>query len=158
MRNWEKELCIIHSLLTERGLTISTAESCTGGLLAVTLTELAGASAYFKGAIVAYANEVKSELLHVTQATLEQFGAVSGQTAAAMLKGCEVLFHTDIAVAITGIAGPSGGSPDKPVGTVYIGVRCKGNNIIQRFNFLGDRSDIRNRAVEQAIKMIKENI
>jgi len=148
----------LQSLLLQKSLTISTAESCTGGLLAATLTELAGSSAYFKGSVVSYANSVKSEVLHVPQATLDQFGAVSEQTATAMLQGCEDLFHTDIAVAITGIAGPSGGSPQKPVGTVYIGVRYKANNIVERFNFSGSRTDIRNSTVVQAIKMIKENI
>jgi len=148
----------LHNLLTQKSLTISTAESCTGGLLAATLTELAGSSAYFKGSVVSYANEVKSEVLHVPQTTLDQYGAVSEQTATAMLDGCMNLFHTDIAVAITGIAGPSGGSPQKPVGTVYIGIRSKNNNTIQKYTFSGNRTDIRYSAVEQAIKMIKDNI
>ncbi len=112
-------------MLKERQLTLATAESCTGGHLAHMITSVPGSSDYFKGSVIAYANEVKMNLLHVKAATLEQHGAVSEATVAEMVKGALSLLKTDLAVAISGIAGPGGGTPEKPIGTVWMAVGNK---------------------------------
>ena len=111
---------IIGELLKKRKLTVSTAESCTGGSIAERLTSIAGSSEYFKGSIVAYSNEVKKDLLYVSSETLEKYGAVSEETVIEMVKGAMKALKTDCAVATSGIAGPGGGTPEKPVGTVWI--------------------------------------
>ena len=116
---------IIGELLKKRKLTVSTAESCTGGSIAERLTSIAGSSEYFKGSIVAYSNEVKKELLHVSSETLEKYGAVSEETVVEMVKGAMKALKTDCAVATSGIAGPGGGTPEKPVGTVWIAAGYK---------------------------------
>src|SRR3712207_5216894 len=108
--------------LQRRQLTVATAESCTGGLIGHLLTEIAGSSAYFMGGVIAYSNAVKHSLLDVPEATLAAVGAVSEETARAMAQGVRARLHTDIGIATTGIAGPGGGTPQKPVGLVYIAV------------------------------------
>ena len=113
---------LVHKTLTERGLTLATAESCTGGNIARLLTAQAGASAYFKGGIVAYSNEVKESVLGVKHSTLEAHGAVSEETVREMAEGVRERMGTDLAIATTGIAGPDGGTSEKPVGTVWIAV------------------------------------
>ena len=113
---------LVHKTLSEHGLTLATAESCTGGNIARLLTAQAGASAYFKGGIVAYSNEVKESLLGVKHSTLEAHGAVSEETVREMVEGVRQRLGTDLAIATTGIAGPDGGTPEKPVGTVWIAV------------------------------------
>ena len=113
---------LVHKTLTERGLTLATAESCTGGNIARLLTAQAGASAYFKGGIVAYSNEVKESALGVKHSTLEAHGAVSEETVREMVEGVRQRLGTDLAIATTGVAGPDGGTPEKPVGTVWIAV------------------------------------
>lgn len=113
---------LVHKTLTERGLTLATAESCTGGNIARLLTAQAGASTYFKGGIVAYSNEVKESVLGVKHSTLEAHGAVSEETVREMAEGVRTRLGTDLAIATTGIAGPDGGTPEKPVGTVWIAV------------------------------------
>lgn len=113
---------LVHKTLTERGLTLATAESCTGGNIARLLTAQAGASAYFKGGIIAYSNEVKESALGVKHSTLEAHGAVSEETVREMAEGVRERLGTDLAIATTGIAGPDGGTPEKPVGTVWIAV------------------------------------
>lgn len=113
---------LVHKTLTERGLTLATAESCTGGNIARLLTAQAGASTYFKGGIVAYSNEVKESALGVKHSTLEAHGAVSEETVREMAEGVRTRLGTDLAIATTGIAGPDGGTPEKPVGTVWIAV------------------------------------
>lgn len=112
----------VGALLKERGLTVSTAESCTGGYLAHLITSISGSSAYFQGSIIAYANEVKMRQLGVRAATLDTQGAVSEQTVKEMVQGLLKLLGTDIGIAISGIAGPSGGTPEKPVGTIWLAV------------------------------------
>lgn len=112
-------------LLQEQKITLSTAESCTGGGLAAALTSVAGSSAYFKGGIVAYANEVKMQLLEVSPETLQRHGAVSRETVVEMAKGAMKTLKTDYAVATSGIAGPGGGTEEKPVGTIWIAVANK---------------------------------
>ena len=116
---------IIGELLKKRKLTVSTAESCTGGSIAERLTSIAGSSEYFKGSIVAYSNEVKMNLLYVSPETLERHGAVSEETVIEMVKGAMKALKTDCAVATSGIAGPGGGTPEKPVGTVWIAAGYK---------------------------------
>jgi PncC family amidohydrolase len=139
-------------------LTISTAESCSGGLLATLLSDAAGSSAYFIGSVVAYSDRVKIDVLGVPEDTIHDYGAVSEQAALAMLSGAYQLFHTDICCSITGIAGPNGGSTDKPVGTVYIGVKYQSINTVTRYTFAGDRDQIRHSAVEKAMTMILDMI
>lgn len=113
---------LVHKTLTERGLTLSTAESCTGGNIARLLTAQAGASTYFMGGVVAYSNEVKENILGVKHSTLETHGAVSEETVREMAEGVRTRLGTDLAIATTGIAGPDGGTSEKPVGTVWIAV------------------------------------
>lgn len=113
---------LLHQILCRRGLTLATAESCTGGTIASGLTSQAGASAYFKGGIVAYSNEVKESALGVNHATLQRYGAVSEQTAREMAEGVRTRLNADYAIATTGIAGPSGGTAEKPVGTIWVAV------------------------------------
>ncbi len=121
------------------GLTIATAESCTGGSIAKMLTAISGSSVYFKGAVVAYSNEVKQNLLHVESATLAEHGAVSEQVVGQMIKGAIALLKTDLAIAVSGVAGPTGGSDEKPVGTVYVGIGTAKDQYIRRFQFTSDR-------------------
>ena len=145
-------------ILTEKNLTISCAESCTGGLLTSRLTDVAGSSAYVQGSIVSYSNEIKNSVLNVKAETLKNFGAVSEQTARQMSNNVRELFKTDIGVGITGIAGPGGGSAEKPVGTVYISVSNSDKTFVKRFNFGGSRIEIKNQSCDAAIKMVMEVI
>lgn len=138
------------------GRRVATAESCTAGLLAARLTERAGSSAYVAGGVVAYANEAKTELLQVDEALLAQHGAVSEPVAAAMATGVLAGFVADTAVAITGIAGPGGGSADKPVGTVCFAVQLAGGEPVTRTVRLpGDRTDVRERSTTVAMHMLR---
>ena len=139
--------------LIERGWTISTAESCTGGGLAQRLTDRPGSSAYFIGSIVAYHNRVKQELLAVTAETIERHGAVSAQTANQMARACRERFRTDIAVAITGIAGPGGGTPEKPVGLVFVSVATKDTVTAHVLRLPGDRAAVRRQTVCEALRL-----
>jgi len=116
---------VVGKLLRDKGLSISTAESCTGGLLAATLVNVPGSSDYFKGSVVAYSNEIKNKVLGVKEETLKEFGAVSPQTAKEMALGVKRLLNTDIAVSTTGIAGPGGGTAEKPVGLTYFAIAFK---------------------------------
>ena len=142
--------------MSEKKLTIACAESCTGGLLTSRLTNVAGSSAYVQGSIVSYSNEVKNEILHVKAETLKNFGAVSEQTARQMSSNVRELFKTDIGASITGIAGPDGGTAEKPVGTVYISVSNADKIIVKRFNFSGNRIEIKNQSCDAALNMIKD--
>jgi nicotinamide-nucleotide amidase len=126
-------------ILLERRKTISTAESCTGGYIAHLITSVAGSSEYFKGSVVSYANEVKQHILGVSSETLEQHGAVSGQTVTEMARGVAEKLNTDYAIAVSGIAGPGGGTPDKPVGTVWVAVGSPENIKTKKYNFPGSR-------------------
>ena len=144
--------------MTEKNLKIACAESCTGGLLTSRLTDVAGSSNYVEGSIVSYSNEVKNKILHVDAETLKNFGAVSEQTARQMSANVRKLFNTDIGVGVTGIAGPGGGSAEKPVGTVYISVSNADKTLVKRFNFSGTRSEIKNQSCDAALLMIKNFI
>ncbi len=145
-------------LLRERGATLAVAESCTGGRLAAAFTEAAGASDYFVGGVVAYANEVKTNVLGVPREILERHGAVSREVAEAMASGARRIFGADYAVSTTGIAGPGGGTPEKPVGTVWIAVADTDDVTSQIFNFHGSRTENMESAVAAAIEMLAEKL
>ena len=129
----------IGELLIEKKLTIGTAESCTGGYIAHLITSVSGSSTYFKGSIVSYANEIKEDLLHVKKETLEEFGAVSEQTVSEMLSGALLQLKVDVAIAVSGVAGPNGGTAEKPVGTVFIGIATKDKQYIKKLSFTNNR-------------------
>ena len=137
--------------LVARGWTLGCAESCTGGLLASVLTDASGASAWFHGAVVAYANEVKRDVLGVSQAILEAHGAVSRETVLAMARGVRHVMRADMAVAISGVAGPTGGTPQKPVGTVWMAWEGPQGATVSRFHFEGDRLTVKRMAVREAL-------
>ena len=141
-------------LLARRGETLATAESCTGGNIAHEITRVAGSSVYFKGSVVAYANEVKEHVLHVSPQTLETCGAVSRETVLQMTAGVQRLLATDCAVATSGIAGPGGGTPEKPVGTVWIAARYGNRDKVDCFRFEGDREQVIARATQAALLML----
>ena len=146
---------LVHQKLTTLGKSLATAESCTGGAIASRLTVLAGASTYFKGGVVAYSNDVKENTLGVNHSTLEKHGAVSEQTVREMVEGVRKRLDTDFAIATTGIAGPTGGTPDKPVGTVWIAVCSRTSTVAQLLNFGGNRRQQNiDRSVNQAYAML----
>lgn len=143
--------------LKARGATITTAESCTGGWVAKTLTDIAGSSAWFERGFVTYSNEAKSQMIGVREATLEQYGAVSEAVVAEMAIGALRAARADFAVSVSGIAGPDGGSEEKPVGTVWFAaVSAMGQGITQRECFSGDRESIRRQATAYALKFLLE--
>lgn len=144
--------------LIQRDFTITTAESCTGGAISAAITEVAGSSAYFERAFVTYSNQAKCELVGVDEIILSEFGAVSQQTVEQMARGAALAANANIAIAVSGIAGPTGGYKDKPVGTVWLAIYCTDLNKNNKttvwahcFYFAGDRSSIRNQAVEAAL-------
>jgi len=149
----------LFELLKKHSMTIATAESCTGGMIGETLTAIPGVSECYGFGVITYANEAKQKLLGVSAKTLENFGAVSSQTACEMAEGALHLSDADIAVAVTGIAGPGGGSAEKPVGLVYIGIALKGKGSIAYRNvFAGDRDSVRRSTVKTAITLATETI
>jgi nicotinamide-nucleotide amidase len=139
----------------ERGLTLATAESCTGGLVAQRLTSVPGASDVFLGAVVAYADEVKARELGVPEATLAQHGAVSAETATAMAAGARERLGADVAVSVTGVAGPGGGTEEKPVGLVFIHAQAPDGERALEFHFGCDRESIRRRAAATALHLVR---
>lgn len=139
-------------------LTISCAESCTGGLLTSALTDVPGSSRYVIGSVVSYSNDVKVHILHVSEETLSLYGAVSEETAREMAEGVRDLMQTDIGVGITGIAGPDGGSEEKPVGLVYIAVADQVRTLVQKNLFFGTRVENKRAAVGKALAMIYDGI
>ena len=149
---------MVGQMLCARGYTISCAESCTGGLLTSTLTDVPGSSAYVMGSVVSYSNDVKARILHVAEETLAAHGAVSPETAQAMAEGVRDLMQTDVGLGITGIAGPGGGSPEKPVGLVYIAVSTLGKTSVEKNVFSGVRAEIKRAAVNKALAMVQEMI
>lgn len=141
-----------------RGMTLAAAESCTGGLIAAYITEHAGVSDVFMGCAVTYSNEAKHQILSISKSDIDAFGAVSEQVARAMAQQACIRFGADCAAATTGVAGPSGGSAEKPVGTVDIAVAVRGVTSYARHRFNGDRHRIREQAVEAALSMLLEEI
>lgn len=145
----------IIDILTERNQTIVTAESCTGGMIAAALTDIPGASAALYGGYITYANSAKSKMIHVQSRLIRDYGAVSNQVARAMADGARNTAHVDFAVAVTGIAGPDGGSEKKPVGLVYVAVSSELATVVieHRFGDLG-RDGIRKATVEAALDLV----
>ncbi|MBE2268371.1 MAG: CinA family protein [Anaerolinea sp.] len=149
----------VGAALRFKGWTICTAESCTGGLIAHRLTNIPGCSEYVVGGVVSYANEAKINLLGVPAATIASVGAVSEATARAMADGVRALFDADISVSVTGIAGPGGGSPEKPVGLTYIGVAVRGYETrVERFVWGSDREGNKALSADAALRMALEAI
>jgi PncC family amidohydrolase len=151
------ETQVIEQLGTS-GRSLGVAESCTGGLLAGRLTMVPGASAVFLGGVVAYANEVKQRLLGVQEETLARYGAVSEQTAMEMAAGAREALGVDYAVSVTGIAGPGGGTEEKPVGLVYIAALGPEGGRVTRWVFAGDREAVRAQSVDAALNLLLELI
>lgn len=145
-------------LLIKKKYTMTTAESCTGGMIAARMVNAPGVSAVLKSGFITYANEVKEELLGVSHDTLEKFGAVSRETAEEMAEGAVKAAHTDAAVAVTGIAGPDGGTKEKPVGLVYIGVNVRGNVEVREYHFSGSRQKIRESVTAAALTFLREKL
>lgn len=144
----------ILKIAEKKKLKITCAESCTGGLLSALLTEISGASNNFERGFVTYSNSAKKEMLKVKEKTLKAYGAVSEEVAKEMAIGAQKNAKADIAISITGIAGPDGGSVAKPVGLVYIAVANREKVIVKRFNFCGTRSKVRSSAINQALEMM----
>jgi len=146
---------VIGRLLAGSGLKLAVAESCTGGLIGHRITSIAGSSDYFAGGVIAYSNEVKVRVLGVQRAVLSKHGAVSGQVALQMAEGVMRLTGTDVAVAVTGVAGPGGGSVKKPVGLVFIAVAGGGGRKqVRRFRFSGSRAQVKMAASQAALGML----
>lgn len=141
-------------LLQERGLKLVLAESCTGGLLGSRITDVPGSSEYFLGSVVAYAYEAKAELLRVSWDTLNTRGAVSRETVLEMAKGARDLLRADISISVSGIAGPGGGTPEKPVGTTWIGLVAEDGERAEVYRFPGDREANKISAVNAALQLL----
>ena len=141
-------------LLKASGLTCATAESCTGGGIGAAITAVSGSSEVFEGGIISYSNAVKRDVLGVSAADLERVGAVSAEVAEQMAVGARRLTGADLAVAVTGIAGPTGGTPDKPVGTVWFGLATASSVRSERKLFIGDRESVRNQTIRHALGML----
>jgi nicotinamide-nucleotide amidase len=146
----------IGKLLKEKNKTLGTAESCTGGFIAHLLTSVAGSSVYYKGSVVSYANEIKEDLLHVRKETLETVGAVDQETVVQMVKGGLALLNTDYMIATSGIMGPDGGTPEKPVGTVWVAAGSKERTIAQKFFFRFDRIRNIELTANSALNMLRK--
>lgn len=138
--------------------SLATAESCTGGLVAHLVTEVPGSSDYFRGGLVTYANEVKAALADVPASTLEAHGAVSAQVAVAMAEGARRRLGVDVAVAVTGVAGPAGGTDAKPVGLTYVAVADTDGDVVRRFLWTGDRSGNKRASAAAALALVLERL
>ncbi|MEA2055335.1 MAG: CinA family protein [Candidatus Thermoplasmatota archaeon] len=145
-------------LLKSRNLTISTAESCTGGLIAHTLTNISGSSEYFDRGVISYSNAAKMQLLNISEGTLEKYGAVSKETAEEMARGVRISSGTDVGISTTGIAGPTGGTKEKPIGLVYVSVSTKEKTIVKKFNFSGDRLENKESTCNAALSLFIETL
>ena len=148
----------IGELLKAKNLSLSTAESCTGGGIAALITSVPGSSEYFNGGIVAYSNEIKKDLLHVSAETLAKYGAVSRETVIEMVKGAMKTLKTDCAVATSGIAGPGGGTPEKPVGTVWIAAAYKNDIVTMKQEGDRGRSGNVQSAIQKALSMLCDKL
>jgi nicotinamide-nucleotide amidase len=149
--NLEKRL---GEVLRSKNLRISLAESCTGGLISHRITNVSGSSDYFERGVIAYSNNSKTELLGVSKVILESFGAVSSETAKAMAEGVRKLSNSDLGLAVTGIAGPLGGTSIKPVGLVYMALSSSKSTIVREFKFQGSRNEVKEQSSEEALKMV----
>ena len=148
-------LCaLVAEALLKKGFKLVTAESCTGGMIAAACTDLAGSSAWFERGFVTYSNDAKTELLGVEERVLRRAGAVCGPVAQAMAEGALAHSHAQVAVAVTGVAGPTGGSPAKPVGTVWFGFALPGQVVAEKCHFEGDRAAVRQATVRHALSRL----
>jgi PncC family amidohydrolase len=149
---------LVGELLRTRGLRLAIAESCTGGLIGHLLTNVAGSSTYYMGSVTAYAYEAKVRLLGVSWDTLEKYGAVSSETVIEMARGIRLALAADIGVSVSGIAGPGGGTPEKPVGTTWIGFSSPKEEVAKDFLFQGDRLAIKEQAAQAALNLLVEHL
>lgn len=152
-----KSLCS-EVLTALEGKTLATAESCTGGMIGAALTCVSGASKVYKGGIISYWSEVKRDLLGVAQDDLETLGPVSMQVAGSMAEGARKALHTDVAISVTGLAGPDGDAFGRPVGTVFVGFSNGARTVAKQYHFTGDREAVRQQAAEAALKLILEYV
>jgi PncC family amidohydrolase len=146
----------VGEILSQRGLRLAVAESCTGGLISHLVTNVAGSSVYFLGGMIAYANEAKVHLLGVHQETLDKFGAVSSETVIEMARGVRNTLSADIGISVSGIAGPGGGTPEKPVGTVWIGLSTPKEELARHFHWTGNRLDVKEQSARAALMLLLE--
>jgi len=149
----------VAALLADKKITVAVAESCTGGALCQALTDIPGSSAWFDRGFITYSNQAKVEMLGVSSTLLDQYGAVSFEAARAMVEGVHDHSQAELAIAITGIAGPEGGTAEKPVGTVFFGIGQKGQAVkIDKRRFKGDREEVRARSVEFVLKALLKTL
>jgi PncC family amidohydrolase len=146
----------VQELCLRRGWSIAVAESCTGGLLGGSLTDLPGSSEYFLGGVIAYSNDLKTSLLNIPSTLLDSEGAVSMPVVEAMAQGVAAVTNADCGISVTGVAGPSGGTRDKPVGTVWVAVSLPSGTVSRLFTFSGDRGSVREQAVQAAMDLFLE--
>lgn len=147
---------VIQELCIDRGWRLAVAESCTGGSAGARLTSVPGSSAYFSGGVIAYSNDLKINLLNVPAKLLETCGAVSGPAAESMARGVASITGADCGISITGVAGPGGGTPEKPLGTVWVGMALPSSTTSRLFKFTGKREDVREQAVQAALELFLE--
>lgn len=148
----------VGNLMKKHNLTLGLAESCTGGLIASLITDIPGSSAYFDSAVVSYSNEAKVELLGVDEGIINVYGAVSRECAIAMAEGIRKNRGVSVSIAVTGIAGPGGGSLQKPVGTVYIALSSTGGTKVEHHHFEGGRNEVRELTAESALQLLLESL
>jgi len=147
---------LVGELLSSHGLRLAVAESCTGGLIGHLLTNVAGSSRYYMGSVTAYANEAKVRLLGVGWETLEKYGAVSSETVIEMARGIRITLAADIGISVSGIAGPGGGTPEKPVGTVWIGFSTPLQEYSRHYLWSGDRLAVKEQSARAALNLLWE--
>jgi len=147
---------LVGELLSKRGKRLAAAESCTGGLIGHLITNVAGSSAYYLGGVTAYANETKIRLLGVSPVTLEKYGAVSSETVIEMARGVRNTLGADIGISVSGIAGPGGGTADKPVGTVWIGLSSPQQEYSRHYLWSGDRLAVKEQSAQAALSLLVE--
>ncbi len=156
--NTDELLTLLVERITKKNYTIATAESCTGGLIGHTLTNISGSSNYFDRGVISYSNQSKMELLEVSKDLLDRYGAVSAEVAQAMAEGIRKNAHVDIGIATTGIAGPTGGTEEKPVGLVFIGIATPDETSVHQFQFSGNRLQIKQETCTHALQLLFESI
>lgn len=156
--NEERLEVVVGRLLRQRKLTLATAESCTGGLIGHRITDVPGSSDYYLGTLVAYAAQIKQRLLQVKPQTLRRYGQVSAETAREMAQGVRRVFHASLGVSVTGIAGPGGGSLDKPVGLVYVGLADAQGSWVEQHTWDGDRRRNKSLSAEAALDLIRRYV
>jgi PncC family amidohydrolase len=148
----------LNLILTQRRMTIALAESCTGGLISSRITDVAGSSNYFEAGLVTYSNRAKEAFLHVPGEILATKGSVSAEVAEKMAEGVRQATRVDIGLSVTGIAGPGGGSEEKPVGTVYMALAVEGKTVIRKHCFSGDRLSIRKQTADEALQLLLDHL